>query len=110
METPTRYDHIAGNIAFYRKRAGMTQRQLAERINCSPTYLSRVECGDRGVSIAMLIKISEALDVSCDALLKETGYDAGVQNICLLLSDCPEPFIAQVEEIVRIMKNISSVG
>lgn len=100
---------IAANIALYRRRAGLTQRELADRLNCSTTYVSRMECGDRGISVAMLVKISEALEVSCDALLKDPGQETGIQNICLLLNGCSEGFITQVESMVRIMKNLSSM-
>lgn len=30
-------------IAYYRKRRGLTQEQLAERVDCSHSYLARIE-------------------------------------------------------------------
>lgn len=38
-----RYIEIGLKIAYYRKRSGMTQEQLAEKVGISPGYLSQVE-------------------------------------------------------------------
>lgn len=38
-----RYIEIGLKIAYYRKKNGMTQEQLAERVGISPGYLSQVE-------------------------------------------------------------------
>ena len=101
---------IANNIAYYRRKSGLTQKELGEMIDCSGNYISRLECQDRGVSVTMLIRIAEALNVSCDTLLHKTCRRGNVQNVCALLDDCPEAFIEQVEAMIRIMKNLSSVG
>jgi len=39
----SRYIQIGLKIAYYRKKNGMTQEQLAELIGISPGYLSQVE-------------------------------------------------------------------
>ena len=102
--------NIANNIAYYRRKAGLTQKELGEMIDCSGNYISRVECQDRGVSVTMLVRIAEALNVSCDILLHKKHRRGNVQNICALLDDCPEAFIEQVEAMIRIMKKLSSAG
>ena len=55
-----------------RKRRRMTQETLAGALNISIDHLSKIEHGKRGVSIDLLLDISEALDVSLDYLLKGT--------------------------------------
>ncbi len=101
---------IANNIAYYRRKSGLTQKELGEMIDCSGNYISRLECQDRGVSVTMLVRIADALNVSCDTLLHKKCGGGTVQNVCALLDDCPEEFIEQVEAIIRIMKSLSSVG
>ena len=36
---------VGKNVSRYRKSAGLTQTQLAERVGCSSAYISSVECG-----------------------------------------------------------------
>lgn len=109
MNTATEGELIANNIAYYRRKSGLTQKELGDMINCSGNYISRVECQDRGVSVTMLIRIAKALNVSCDALVHDKHAGGNVQNVCALLYDCPDSFIEQVEEVIRIMKKLSAV-
>ncbi|MCT8543003.1 helix-turn-helix domain-containing protein [Glaesserella parasuis] len=52
-----------------RKNYGLSQEQLALKINMDRTYLASVEAGKRNISILNLKKISEGLDMSLDQLL-----------------------------------------
>lgn len=47
---------------------GMSQKQLAEKMNCSPQYISKVLRGRENLSLETLTKIENALEIS---LLKE---------------------------------------
>ncbi|MFR5844313.1 MAG: helix-turn-helix domain-containing protein [Oscillospiraceae bacterium] len=57
-----------------RKRRRMTQETLAGALNISIDHLSKIEHGKRGVSIDLLLDISEAVDTSLDYLLKGTAH------------------------------------
>jgi transcriptional regulator with XRE-family HTH domain len=63
--------HIGERIQFYRtSKRHITQEQLAEKINSSATYISKVENGHaEGLSIQMLNSIAAALNASLDELL-----------------------------------------
>lgn len=63
---------FGGRLRTLRKRRRMTQETLAGALNISIDHLSKIEHGKRGVSIDLLLDISEALDVSLDYLLKGT--------------------------------------
>ena len=39
-------EHIGEAIRFYRKRAGITQEQLARRAEIAPTSVARLETGE----------------------------------------------------------------
>lgn len=53
-----------------RKKAGLTQRELAQRIRVSQAYISRLEHGYiGGLTIDKLLKISKALSICPYALL-----------------------------------------
>ncbi len=60
------YREIGLKIAYYRKKRGYTQAQLAERVGVSTNYLGLIERGNNGKSYSMetLLSIAEALDVA----------------------------------------------
>ncbi len=60
---------IGERIKLAREGAGLTQEQLAERVEVSPQYVSDLERGVVGVSLATLKRICLTLCVSSDALL-----------------------------------------
>lgn len=47
-----------------RKKAGMTQEQLAERLGVDPTFVGRLERGQRGAHWRTIRRILTALDAS----------------------------------------------
>lgn len=56
-------------IAEIRIARGLTQQQLADRSGIYLSTLSRWECGHRSPTVANLMKIAIALDVSIEDLL-----------------------------------------
>ena len=58
-----KYKQLGLNISFYRKAAGLTQMQLAERANISRTYLSNIEAPNVAIpfTTTVLFNISDAL-------------------------------------------------
>lgn len=61
---------IGAFIAALRKANGMTQRDLAERLNVSDKTVSRWERDDGAPDLALIPVIAEIFDVSCDELLR----------------------------------------
>lgn len=57
-------------IAEVRKSKGMTQNQLAERVNMSVVTIAYIETGKRWVRLATLDKIAKALKVSVSELFR----------------------------------------
>lgn len=59
-------------IAYYRKRKGYTQEQLAEMIDCSAAFIGHVEAPKvkKSVSLKTLFAISQALEVPVYKFLK----------------------------------------
>lgn len=64
-------DTIAHNIISLRKKHGMTQNELAERLNYSDNAVSRWERGEVTPSIETLEQISNIFSVSIESLFKE---------------------------------------
>lgn len=60
-----RYIQIGLKIAYYRKRNGLTQEQLAEKIGISPGYLSQIETPSviQPISLKTLFAIADILNI-----------------------------------------------
>lgn len=57
------YKSLGLNIAFYRKKNGLSQSKLAELVNISRTHMSRIETADCAVSLDVVFKLCEVLGV-----------------------------------------------
>jgi DNA-binding XRE family transcriptional regulator len=56
-------------LAFYRKRAGLTQAALAERAGIAQGFLSEIEAGRKSGDVQTLRKIADLLKISLDDLV-----------------------------------------
>jgi transcriptional regulator with XRE-family HTH domain len=68
--------NIGTNIKKYRKEKGLTQRELADKLNIATNSLSRYEIGERRPPIDMIEKIAEILNITPIQLM----YDEEVEN------------------------------
>lgn len=70
-----RYRNIGLKIAYYRKKKGYTQTELAQRIGMSVAYLWQIERGNRGnsFSLAILYQIADALEIDAGILMDNEG-------------------------------------
>lgn len=75
---------IPGEIAFalldgenpikvWREYRGMTQQQLAEKVDISTPYLSQIETGKRTGTSEILLAIARVLEVTLDDIVTQTG-------------------------------------
>ena len=55
---------LAGKLKSIRKQAGMSQEQLAEKLNVSGRTVSRWETGSNMPDIGMLVEMADFFDVS----------------------------------------------
>lgn len=61
---------IAENIKFYRKELGLTQGQLAEKLNGKKSLVSNYENGYSTPDIFTLCKLSKIFDITLDDLVE----------------------------------------
>ncbi len=54
---------LGDRIRSYRKRAGLTQEQLAEKADLHHNFIGAVERGNMEISLTSLLKIAKALKV-----------------------------------------------
>ena len=70
---PERYITLGLKIAYYRKKRGYTQENLAEKVGISLNFLAQVEGTGtiRGISLETLFKIADILQVAPSKLLED---------------------------------------
>ena len=67
-----RYIQLGLKIAYYRKLNGLTQEELAEKIDISPGYLSQVETPSfvQPISLKMLFALADVFKIPPYKLLE----------------------------------------
>lgn len=66
----TRKDAALGKrIKRFRRKAGLTQEQLADKVHVSTTHIGLVETGKRRISLKTLQKLAAALGIKARDLL-----------------------------------------
>lgn len=72
LDNSERYRELGCAIAYYRKRKGMTQEQVAEKIGISRQHMGAIEAPNmvRAVSLEVLFNIADVLEIEPYMLLK----------------------------------------
>jgi transcriptional regulator with XRE-family HTH domain len=64
-------DIVGGHVRRLRTEKGITQQALAEKCGIFRTYLSRAENGDANLTITVLAKLADNLNVNIGELFVE---------------------------------------
>ena len=86
-----KFIELGYNIAYYRKHAGLTQEQLAERVGISRQHLGAIEAPNlvRPISLELLFNIADVLDIPAYKLLRfrdeELNYLRGLLRFTVAL-------------------------
>lgn len=59
----SRLEQLGKNIAEYRNKKKLSQEKLAELVDLSREYITRVERGQKNISLKKLFAIADALEV-----------------------------------------------
>ena len=62
---------LGANIVAYRKRSGLTQAKLAERLNYSDKAVSKWERGESMPDVLTLVQLAELFETTVDDLLRD---------------------------------------
>lgn len=99
---------IGRQVKLAREKSKLTQEQLAEKLECSPQYLSDLERGVVGISVTLLKKLCIVLDVSSDSILFATTAKntlEAIEDTGAVLSD--RQFQLLVEIVDRYIEAVS---
>ncbi|SHK52189.1 helix-turn-helix domain-containing protein [Hespellia stercorisuis] len=101
------YYEIGQRIRKYRKAYNLSQEQLADKVGISATHMSHIETGNTKLSLAVLVKIAEALSVQTDALIydaPQVNRTAMTDEISDILSSCKPEELKIVTDVIKSLK------
>ena len=68
-----RYDLLRDMLLDARKRAGLSQAEVAARLKRPQSFVSKYEHGDRRLDVVELIDVAEALGVDPSAIVRKVA-------------------------------------
>ena len=98
------YYAIGQRIRRYRKAQGLSQEQLAEKVNISTTHMSHIENGGTKLSLQVFAELAEALHVSADCLLydaRSSSNQSVSQEITQIIDACTPMQARALKEIMK---------
>lgn len=102
------YNAIGQRIRRMRKARALTQEKLAELADISVVHMSHIETGITKLSLPVIVKIADALDVRVDSLLYDEprgSVSIAVDEIAALLDGCTASQAKFIADLVRIAKH-----
>ena len=97
------YTAVGRKIREQRERLKITQEQLAEMCEISPSYIGHIERGSRNLSMNTAIQLCSVLEIGLDYLFLDSAEDNSEITNCInsALSACSEE---QKEIFLRTVK------
>ena len=92
---------VGRNLAFHRKKKGLSQYALAKISGINQSNLSKFETGETEVNLWSFYNLSQILGVSMDTLFSDNTENTSLQNVNAMLSGKPDEDIKSIEKIVK---------
>lgn len=98
------YKEIGKRIRNEREKLELTREKFAELLDLSPNFVGQVERGEKQMSLATLVNISDCIRVSLDYLVKGTADDE-VQKGKLqkLIDRCSQEEVWLITDMINSM-------
>ena len=90
-----------------RKAHGLSQEELAERVEISTTHMSHIETGNTKLSLPVLVAIAAALEVRTDDLLNDStiaNTSTAKSEISAVLDRCSANESKVLSDLVKAAK------
>lgn len=92
---------VGQRVRDARQRAGLSRRELSEQSGVSQRYIAQLETGQGNISIGLLMRLGDALDLRIDWLVAaEDPWQSPVGAITTLL---PSASAEQLERVLAIL-------
>ena len=97
---------VGARIREARKRLKLSQAELAEKLQISPSHMSDIENGKKNIGLDIFMRLTEALQVSADWLLRTDIPQVSAiqsQEISDILADCSAD---ETQSIIKMMHEL----
>ncbi|MGN0497356.1 MAG: helix-turn-helix domain-containing protein [Lachnospiraceae bacterium] len=101
------YQLIGKRIQEKRKKKNISQKEMARYLNFSYQHLSNIERGISGISLELLVRISDLLQVSLDYLLQDSLQHPYQGDNGYFITDMEDYLLKQQTEIFELQKLIT---
>lgn len=102
------YTKIGEHIRLIRNKQNLSQEDLAEICDISPSYMGHIERGTRKMSLETFVTIANALHVSCDYLLYNQA-DVDDNVIKTIIESVKYGSPNQYQKYITIIKALSEI-
>lgn len=100
---------IGERIKYLRESNNYTRDAFGEKIGISAKFLYEIEMGKKGFSADTLVKIAQALSVSCDYIMLGQGNpNRTMDNIVGILESFNPQQLVQVREILKSIQKMNA--
>ena len=102
------YYKIGQRIRLYRKQQGLSQEELAEKVNISTTHMSHIETANTKLSLPVWVDIAQVLGVRADDLLEDNlkcSLESTMKDLSWIIGQCSEKEAELILEIAKIVKS-----
>lgn len=98
------YVEAGKRIMELRTRKGLSRQELASNAKISDRFLYEIESGRKGFSAVKLLKIANALDVTCDYILNgENDLEIEMAEMLMLFKNKD---VAKVRELLNAVADM----
>lgn len=101
---------IGSRIQKCRAAKGMTQAELAEKIDTNQKHLSRIEGGYHRSTLDAIVAIAKALDVSVDYLIADFNDSKNPSTLQVIIDDIRDFTPQQLEMLQENIKTIKKLN
>ena len=102
------YSIIGERLKKARISKGLTQEQLAEKLDVSVAFLSRAERGNVKINLPRITQICDILDISISTIITGTAFNSKdylTEDFSNLLKNCPPEKFKLIYDIAKIIVN-----
>ena len=97
---------IGSRLKKARKAKGMTQEELAEKLDVSIAFLSRIERGSSNINLKRLNEVCEILGVTEGEILNGVSSKSGAyldKEFSELLKNCPNSKRKLIYDVAKVI-------
>lgn len=97
---------ISNRIVQLREEQGLTQKELAEKLDINVSVMNRIELADRPIRDSEIVKIANFFNVSTDYLLGTTNVKRPIETVAAHRGDdfrnqLPAEDVEKINEIIE---------